>query len=155
MTEDAIKAADLVINKATDGWLTLDYFAKAIPIKMSTYSNLGMAIDSLVENRLFDRKTMDDKMQIKINDAGKEIKSKNKGYGEFLNQKSIQAIKEERDEEYKHLQMQDLKRKVNEMNNEQLKFWNRQKWQFWLTFMIASAAFILSIINFIKGLYIK
>jgi hypothetical protein len=89
---------------------------------------------------------------IALTPKGEQFQKSGKSYGEYLNEKKVKA---ERDDRHKDLQIQDLETKLKVMNAEQLKFWHRQRWQFWLTFMVASAAFILSIINFIKSLIIK
>ena len=99
------------------------------------------------------------KTLFKLTKKGFELKESGKGYSNYLKQehekeqKRIQ--KEARDEQIKVYQHEDLKRKVNEMNQAQLDFWRRQRQQFWLTFIIALAGFILGIINFVKLMIIK
>ncbi len=95
----------------------------------------------------------------KLTRKGFELKESGKGYQNYLDdeaeKKRKQTEREERDEQIKIYQYEDLKRKVTEINDEQLKFWRRQRWQFWLTLMVAGAAFILSTINFVKSLIIN
>lgn len=89
---------------------------------------------------------------IALTPKGEQFQKSGKSYGDYLEEKKMKA---ERDDRHKELQIQDLETKLNLMNAEQLKFWHRQRWQFWLTIMVAGAAFILSIINFVKSLVIQ
>lgn len=94
----------------------------------------------------------------KLTPKGFGLKQSDGGYEGYLKQVEEQKQKkierEERDEQIKVFQYEDLKRKVTQMNDEQLRFWHRQRWQFWLTLFLASAAFIMSILNFIRDMYI-
>ncbi len=89
---------------------------------------------------------------IALTPKGEQFQKSGKSYADYLKEKQSKA---ERDDRHKDLQILDLETKLNLMNAEQLKFWHRQRWQFWLTIMVAGAAFILSIINFIKSLIIQ
>ncbi len=84
---------------------------------------------------------------------------------EFLKQQEIKkekiALKDEKDEEIKQLQIQKLQHEVETMKKQfetLITFQksgiardHRQKWQFWITVVISLIALILSIVNFIKS----
>ncbi len=93
---------------------------------------------------------------------GEQFQKSGKSYADYLDEKRKKA---ERDELHKDLQIKDLEIKlksVEEMQERQKVFWesgiardNRQKWQFWITWFLSGAAFLMGIFNLIKDLYIK
>lgn len=86
---------------------------------------------------------------INLTPKGEQFQKSGKSYADHLTEKKMKA---DRDDRHKDLQIQDLETKLNLMNAEQLKFWHRQRWQFWLTLILAAAGFLLGIINFIKSI---
>ncbi len=97
---------------------------------------------------------------------GKRLKHANKTISDFwkeITEKETRQHEKEIREEYKsELQIQDLKFRmetIEEMQKQQKVFWesgirrdNRQRWQFWLTLILAAGGFLLGIINFVKDI---
>ncbi len=159
MTVEQFQAADFIIQRATlEGRVFL-----AIYTDFKKSGGNGDVVKGTAEYlrhsgliEIVDKKGI---ITYKLTPKGIRLQTTGKGYAHFLEQESekqrIQEEKEKRDNIHKDLQIQDLETKLTVMNQEQLQFWNRQKWQFWLTLMLAGAGFVLGIINFIKSMIIQ
>jgi len=148
MTEEEIKVADWIIRKfnmyargSGDGPPGVRRIAEYLAAEGLITFKLGM---------------------IALTPKGEQFQKTGKSYADYLEEKRKKA---ERDDRHKDLQIQDLEIKlksVEEMQERQKVFWesgiardNRQKWQFWITWFLSGAAFLMGIFNLIKDLYIK
>jgi len=149
MTKHEIKVANCILDYASTSEIDTDHVAR-----------LSAGADNLLVRKVaeFLREEdfieiiksghpLNDKYSLKAKGLKFRENNPNRSYAEYLDEK---GMKEKRDEQHKILQIRELEEKLSIMNKEQLLFWARQRGQFWLTLMLAGAAFILSGINFIK-----
>jgi len=99
-------------------------------------------------------------------DIGEKFYRKGKRTVDYIEaeaeKESEQQRKNVRDEKTKDAQLQKLEAELlvlKDMQTEQRIFWqsgidrdNRQRWQFWLTLLLAAGGFLLGIINFVKDI---
>ena len=120
MTEEDIKVADWIIRR------------------YNMYSTGSGELDP--RNRRIAKYLVDEGFitfnsgMIALTPKGEQFQESGKSYADYLEEKKKKA---ERDDRHKDLQIQDLEMKLEVMNKEQLKFWHRQRWQFWLTLMLS------------------
>jgi predicted transcriptional regulator len=164
-----IQVADAILDACTENGTTTPsrIFGRTISLEPDI-EDITIAADFLKDHGLieiFETKTQND---YRLTKNGAKFKREGKTCSDFL--KSIaetenQQIDKQRREDYKsELQIQDLEFKIKtieDMQERQKVFWesgierdNRQKWQFWLTLMLAAAGFILGIINFAKDIFL-
>ena len=154
MTIEQFEAADFIVERATlegRSFLAIytgfkDAGGKGEVVKGAAEYLRHSGLIEVIEKKGF--------ITYKLTPKGVRLQTSGKGYQHFLEQEGekqyLQEQKEKQDALHKNLQIQDLETKLTVMNQEQLKFWNRQKWQFGLTLLLSGAAFVLSVINFIK-----
>lgn len=153
MTEREVQAADIIIENSTlfgtNSLQVLDLFEDYVNREDARTDMKNAALylegDGLLKIELYHGMHM----KYILTPKGQDLKSKGKNYTVYSQEKESRS---ERDDRHKDLQILDLEMKIDTMNKEQLMFWNRQRWQFWLTLMVAGAAFILSVINFVKSI---
>jgi hypothetical protein len=90
----------------------------------------------------------------RITEVGVQFRRNGRKFGEYLKEiaekEAAQNAKEERENQIKLLQYEDLKRKVNEMNQEQIDFWKAQRQKNLQTTLIAIISAIFSLIALLK-----
>lgn len=156
VTDDEIKAADVIILYASMSETNADIVSNLSGGNRNAVSNAAQYLkeDGFIE--ILQSSTWPD--LYKSTAIGIDFQKGGKKYADYLEEKAAKAKqkseKDELDLRHKLLQIKELETKLEVINKEQLKFWYRQRWQFWLTIMVAGAAFILSIMNFIKSLII-
>lgn len=148
MTLQEIEAADLIFKYGTIGILPRDKIARDLAEIGVDYSNVARAAKFLESEGFL----IGLPGSYKLTAKGLEFQRSEKKYSEYLEEKKSKEALESR---HKELQIRELEEKLEVMNKEQLKFWGRQRWQFWLTFIVASAAFVLSVINFLKSMIVN
>lgn len=157
ITNDEIKAADVIITYASMSETNADIVSNLSGGNLKAVLNAAQYLkeDGFIE--ILQASTWPE--WYKATAKGINLQKSGRKYVDYLAEKSAEAKKRsERDAldlKHKILQIEDLETKLEIINKEQLKFWHRQRWQFWLTIMVAGAAFILSVINFIKSLVIR
>ena len=152
MTQEEFETADVIIKKSNTNGVADKAILDELPSNSRAIADFVNITSHLRDVGIIEIIDYGDyQYTYKLTSLGFEIQQSKKSYKSYLEGKKYKAFQ---DEYHKTLQIQDLETKLNTMNIEQLKFWNRQRWQFGLTIIVATAAFILSVINFIKSLVI-
>jgi predicted transcriptional regulator len=170
LTQMQIQAADAILNACTEEGTTTPsrIFGKLVTFEPDI-EDITIAADFLRDQELiviFETKTQND---YRLTPKGSKFKREGKTTTDLLTgmyEEEIKQIEKQSREDYKNeLQIQDLEfriKTVEEMQERQKVFWesgmdrdNRQKWQFWLTMILAAAGFLLGIINFAKDIFLR
>ncbi len=156
MTEEQIIAADLLIQKAS---VSQEYTISAIighgntdhdrdDLRFAAYTLEKAGFFKLYEDITYGN-------AYKLTEVGMQFRRNNGKFGDYLKEQakkeSEQLAKEERENQIKLLQYEDLKRKVNEMNQEQLDFWKAQKQKNVQTTVIALISAVFSLIAMLRS----
>ncbi len=169
MTDNEIKAADWAISIATIHGRSTEGLNRAPGVDREVLKELKRIAAYVERDGLIEVNKVGGYDNYKLTPDGDEFKRSGKKYADFLamkEQKELRQIeKEKRDDQHKDLQIEKLLielKVIKDMQNEQRVFWQsgierdkRQKWQFWITWFLSGAAFLMSIFNLIKDLYIK
>ncbi|MEZ4942582.1 MAG: hypothetical protein R3D58_17035 [Saprospiraceae bacterium] len=167
LSQEQRLAAEAIFDSCTtDGFTTPSrIFGKTLESGLDT-DDITFAADFLKEHDLIDIRETKTQVDYLLSKKGARLKQAGKTLSDYLNEIDEQEAKQqekERREDYKSdLQIQDLEfrmKTIEEMQERQKVFWdsgirrdNRQRWQFWLTLILAAGGFLLGIINFVKDI---
>jgi len=157
MTEEEIKAADLILKYATPTGITVKRIQIKVGVPEVKQSSLHSAALYLKDDGLIeiDNSSTVDHAKLKLTSPGLEFKASEKRYADYLVEKAEkakkQSIKEDMDWKHKKLQVQDLITKLNEINPEQLDFWRSQKKRNKQATAIAAIGLLFSLMALLKS----
>lgn len=158
MTENEIKAADIVLKMATVGGIK----ANAVRIKCKesglTEKDMQHAVLYLKSKGFIsigNRKNIPDDFYM-LEDKGLDFQKEKRSFSDYLEEEKQSQTKQlkdaERDSKIKDYQLKDLDTKVNKMNDKQMDFWDDQKRKNRVQIKIAKIAITISIISLLQSL---
>lgn len=162
MTQKEIEAADILIKGATSHGVLYTSLFHPDEEKEAFRPITNVAVKYLKEEGLLEVfQHHESSFLYRLTAKGLDLQRSGKNYSDYLEE---QKQKAERDNLHKDLQIQKLEAEMlvlKDMQAEQRTFWqsgidrdNRQRWQFWLTLLLAGGGFLLGIINFVKSMII-
>lgn len=170
MTNLETKSADLLLEHGSpDKPMRIDYFLRIKPIPHVTPNDLNIASLYLEKYGFAKLSELGVNKMYKLTSDGYDFARSGKSFSEFLKQendkKSKQLEKEELDWKHKSLQIEELTfriKNLEEMQARQITFWEsgvrrdeRQKWQYWLTTMVAGGAFIIAVLSLLSNILLR
>lgn len=146
ITDHEIKAADAIILYASMTGITADIISNNVSGNMTAVLNAARYLQE--ENFIEIVNSGGWPERYKIKAKGIDFQKSGKKYADYLKEKEEhtqkQLAKQSQDEYHKSLQIRDLETKLEVINKEQLRFWRRQKWHFWITVILG----LLTLYNF-------
>lgn len=151
ITQEHVTLINKILKIASSDLKTYGDYERSVEYEIRKDFDMMEVVDGLINDGILQRDSNASETATRLTDLGKDIKRRDNGYVEFLKKKEEKRIKDERDDRYKTLQVQELVMKLNTINPEQLDFWKSQKIKNNQTTIIAIIGIIISLIALLKS----